>query len=112
MENNKHFNICISLFQNNSKFFCHATTFNFTTDIQKKAGYIFSHIFLLPPRSVPHNKYAQSSNGPFNGFYDAILVGEQTQPKLQGMCGILVHLKPGRTFPRVAGDGWRVAGGG
>ena len=41
----------------------------FTTDVQKKASCIFSHIFLLPPRSVPHNNYAHSSNRTFNSLW-------------------------------------------
>ena len=69
LENNKYFSIYFVFFFSRLTLNSSAVQLPFTTDVQKKASCIFSHIFLLPPRSVPHNNYAHSSNRTFNSLW-------------------------------------------
>ena len=58
-ENLNYFSIRLFLFQNNSKFFRRATTF-YHRPPEKSCS--FNHKRLLPPKIVPHNKYAYSKS--------------------------------------------------
>ena len=59
VNNLKYFSIRLFLFQNNPKFFRRATTF-FQRPPEKSCS--FNHTRLLPPKIVPHNKYAYSKS--------------------------------------------------
>ena len=59
VKNLKYFSIRLFLFQNNSKFFRRATTFYYRTP-EKSCS--FNHTRLLPPKIVPHNKYAYTKS--------------------------------------------------
>ena len=59
VKNLKYFSIRLFLFQNNSKFFRRATTF-YHRPPEKSCS--FNHTRLLPPKIVPHNKYAYSKS--------------------------------------------------
>ena len=59
VKNLKYFSIGLFLFQNNSKFFRRATTF-YHRPPEKSCS--FNHTRLLPPKIVPHNKYAYTKS--------------------------------------------------
>ena len=59
VKNLKYFSIRLFLFQNNSKFFRRATTF-YHRPPEKSCS--FNHTRLLPPKIVPHNKYAYTKS--------------------------------------------------